>query len=651
MNNELNATIKNILKINEIQNDDLALMLSRYIQKNFLINTNTDFSADQDYIQEIIKVSITIITNCNLITCTDFNKKSDILVDNEEIPVFKNYIEFKSFRDLNNWMIDLYDRILFSNKNYFHGEKILEEKIQKLLDELNGCEIIPFELPIDFIVSIYNAGTISSEKIVDYLRSLHLLFSKNDENISIYGSETKDYLFCEDISIYNGELTEYTSDYQESPINNHIKNKRSFSEKVERELQKPNIDFSLRVSFSVGQFLEKMERELKTLEDITLTFFRTINSSFEHNINISDKKDIFLNAFYKNQLIHLIRQNIDSINISNRFLLVKVLHRGSFGQVYVGLDLLSFKLVCLKRLTGSLSDNQYLRNSLTEANYLKILSKSSVSKFVPHFVDVVVSNNNVFIISELQGKNLLSVLKNDPKKTYLTPSKIQRIIKQLLVCIKYLHESLKLIHCDIKPENIVVENINAHDIFGYLNDTHIDENDEINIKLIDWGSCLSIYQASSARNSYVQSRYYRSPEVCLGLPYNEKIDIWSIGCVMAELVLRKPLFDHNSSTQQLLANIITTIGKIPMQMINNSSTINHFITHDGHLFDKYLNKIRLFTTLNEGSRHQNRLSELFANSDPLFVDLLNRLLCIDPDERPSASQVLNHPWFSYDYLN
>ncbi|KAK9171566.1 Protein kinase domain protein [Cryptosporidium meleagridis] len=649
MNDELSTTIKNILKINEIQNDDLALMLSRYIQKNFLINKN-DFFADGEYIhEEIIKVSTAIVANCNLISNINIKGRDNILINSQEVSVYKNYIEFENFKDLNNWIINLYDRILFSKKESFQTENMVEEEMQKLIDELNNCEIIPFKMPIDFIMSIYNAGTISSGKIVDYLKSMHLLFNADDGNISKNEPEIEDDIFREDIYTYNDELTEYLAGDQGSKISN-IGNKGSFLKIVESELYEPNINLNLRVSFSIGKFFEKMETNLKTLEDIALIFFKTISSTYEH-MNNPDKKNIILNVFYKNQLIHLLRQNINSINVSNRFLLIKVLHRGNFGQVYVGLDLLSFKLVCLKRLTGSFSDDQFLRNSITEANYLKILSKTSVSKFVPHFIDVSVIHNNIFIVSELQGKNLLSFVEDDSAKTYLTLGRIQKIIKQLLICIKHLHESLKLIHCDIKPENIVIAGIDTQDIFGYLNNKNIDKRDEINIKLIDWGSCLSIYQASNSRNSYIQSRYYRSPEICLGLAYNEKIDIWSIGCVMAELVLRRPLFDHNSSTQQLLANIITTIGKIPIQMIVNSSTINHFITHDGHLFDKKLNKIRLFTTLKEDSIHKNRINELFPNNDSLFVDLLSKLLCIDPDERLSASKALSHPWFSYKYHN
>ncbi|OII74845.1 protein kinase [Cryptosporidium ubiquitum] len=663
MNNELTSTIKNILRINEIKNDDLASILSRYIQKNFLNDTDTDIFAESDYFQEqIIKASMAIAANCNFTNNININREDDVSVNVEEIPIFKNYVEFENFRDLNNWITDLYDRVFFSSKSHFQDKNGIKEKIENLVNEYNDCEIIPFNLPLDFIISIHNTGMISSEKVIDYLRSLHLFTRKDEGNISKHRSDIKDhFLFNEDINIYDDELAECPLECQASQIINKCESERlSFSQIVENQLQKLDnpdkkhqiINFTLRISFSVSGFFENMETELKTLEDIISVFLRTMNSNLKNEINILDKNVIFLNKSNKSQFIHLLRQNVNSLNILNRFLLIKILHRGNFGQIYVGLDLISFKLVCLKRLIGSFSDNQYLKNSIIEANYLKVLSKSAISKFVPYFVDVAVSNNNVFIISELQGKNLLSVIKNDSKKAHLTFGNIQNIIKQLLSCIKYLHESLKLIHCDIKPENIVIDHISAHDIFGYLNNVQTEKSGRINIKLIDWGSCLSIYQASNSRNSYIQSRYYRSPEVCLGLPYNEKIDIWSIGCVMAELVLRRPLFDYNNSTQELLANIVATIGKLPIHMINNSSTIDHFITHDGHLFDKHLNKIRLFTTFHGVSKYKSRISELFdADKDPLFVDLLNKLLCIDPDERLSASQALNHPWFDYNYHN
>ncbi|KAJ1610746.1 protein kinase [Cryptosporidium canis] len=655
MNNELTATIGNILKIHDINNDDLALMLSMYIQQNFSKNTSPDIFTDKNfYIQEkIIRVSIAIVTNCNLIAKAR-SFRYEPLNSNKECPIIKNYIEFDNIKDLNDWIIGFYNGI-FSKSTHLRDEHDIEKKIQLVLDELDEREILPFKSPPDLFKSIYVTGTVSPETIAYYLESLRLTCTNGEPTFPRIPGIKNDTFLCKNFNIDQSEQSQHCKilDLDDSSGNKIL----SFSQKVEKELHRLDnycdkhevTEFMVRISVHNG-LDEHIETRIKTLEEI-VKIYANANTSSTGDIHTSEDGPSYSNFLNKNRFIHLLRQNINSLSVLNRFLIIKVLHKGNFGDVYAGIDLISFKLVCLKKLIGNISDIKYLKNSTIEANYLKILSRSVISEFVPYFIDVAASNSHVFIISELQGKNLLSVMKTDYERAFLTFDKIQRIIRQLLICVRHLHETFKLIHCDIKPENIVVNCINAHDIFGYLNNTQFDKNNDISIKLVDWGSCISISQALSKRNLYIQSRYYRSPEVCLGLPCNEKIDIWSIGCVMAELVLRRPLFDFSSSSQQLLANIITIIGKLPMQMVQKSSTIDHFITHDGHLFDRNLSKIRLFTTFHN-SKCKGGIAELFdAEENPLFVDLLSKLLCIDPDKRISATQALNHPWFDLDYKN
>jgi serine/threonine protein kinase len=95
--------------------------------------------------------------------------------------------------------------------------------------------------------------------------------------------------------------------------------------------------------------------------------------------------------------------------------------------------------------------------------------------------------------------------------------------------------SLKLIHCDLKPENILIKSIS-----------------DVNIKVIDFGSSCFIHDHLS---SYVQSRSYRAPEVIIGCKYDYKIDIWSLGCIIAELYTGIVLF-QNDSIQSLLARVL-----------------------------------------------------------------------------------------------
>lgn len=115
---------------------------------------------------------------------------------------------------------------------------------------------------------------------------------------------------------------------------------------------------------------------------------------------------------------------------------------------------------------------------------------------------------------------------------------IKSIMKQMLEGLVYVH-ALDIIHCDLKPENIVLEVMHP-----------------CRIKIIDFGSsCFTTDYLSS----YIQSRSYRAPEVLLGLPYDMKIDIWSLGCIAAELHTGRVLFTNDCSAT-LLARIISILG-------------------------------------------------------------------------------------------
>jgi dual specificity tyrosine-phosphorylation-regulated kinase 2/3/4 len=124
---------------------------------------------------------------------------------------------------------------------------------------------------------------------------------------------------------------------------------------------------------------------------------------------------------------------------------------------------------------------------------------------------------------------------------FFTMPRLKRVAIEVLEALDVLH-SLDLVHCDLKPENILISNFN-----------------ECHIKVIDFGSACFI---TDELTSYVQSRSYRAPEVILGLGYDQKIDVWSLGCVLAELFTGEVLF-KNDSEQSLLERIIGAIGEFP----------------------------------------------------------------------------------------
>ena len=109
---------------------------------------------------------------------------------------------------------------------------------------------------------------------------------------------------------------------------------------------------------------------------------------------------------------------------------------------------------------------------------------------------------------------------------------VRMFAEQLLQALAYLaRPDVDIIHCDLKPENVMLENPMRN-----------------GIKLIDFGSAC---KSSEKSYTYIQSRFYRSPEVILGLPYSASIDMWSLGCMLVELYTGKPLFSGSDEVQMV----------------------------------------------------------------------------------------------------
>jgi len=128
----------------------------------------------------------------------------------------------------------------------------------------------------------------------------------------------------------------------------------------------------------------------------------------------------------------------------------------------------------------------------------------------------------------------------------------------MLVALDLVH-SLHMIHCDLKPENVLVKSIS-----------------KCEIKIIDFGSSCFIQDHLS---SYIQSRSYRAPEVILGCNYDYKIDIWSLGCIIAEIWTGYVLF-QNETIQGLLARIVAIMGPIPQRVLTEARLIKEYFTAD-----------------------------------------------------------------------
>ena len=195
---------------------------------------------------------------------------------------------------------------------------------------------------------------------------------------------------------------------------------------------------------------------------------------------------------------------------------------------------------------------------------------------------------------------------------------IRRFAKQLLSSLVLL-KSKKVIHCDLKPENVLL----AHPTRS-------------EIKVIDFGSsCLE----NEKVYTYIQSRFYRSPEVILGMTYGMPIDMWSLGCILAELLTGYPIFPGENEQEQL-ACIMEVFGPPEKHLIEKSTRKKLF-------FDS-LGKPRI-TVSTKGKRRRpssKSLQQALKCEDEVFLDFITRCLRWDPDRRLKPDDAVHHEFIT-----
>ncbi|XP_008832965.1 mitogen-activated protein kinase 11 isoform X4 [Nannospalax galili] len=170
----------------------------------------------------------------------------------------------------------------------------------------------------------------------------------------------------------------------------------------------------------------------------------------------------------------------------------------------------------------------------------------------------------------------------------------------------YIH-SAGIIHRDLKPSNVAV-------------------NEDCELRILDFGLAR---QADEEMTGYVATRWYRAPEIMLNwMHYNQTVDIWSVGCIMAELLQGKALFPGNDYIDQL-KRIMEVVGTPSPEVLAKISS-EHARTYIQSL----------------PPMPQKDLSSIFHGANPLAVDLLGRMLVLDSDQRVSAAEALAHAYFS-----
>ena len=237
----------------------------------------------------------------------------------------------------------------------------------------------------------------------------------------------------------------------------------------------------------------------------------------------------------------------------NRYLILDVLGQGTFGQVVKCQNLRTQEVVAVKVIKNKTA---YFNQSMMEVSVLDLLNQKLDKNDDHHLLrlkDTFIHRQHLCLCFELLSVNLYELIKQNQFRG-LSTTLVRVFAQQLLNGLTLLNKA-RLIHCDLKPENILLKNLESPII-----------------KIIDFGSACDERQTVY---TYIQSRFYRSPEVLLGLPYSSAIDMWSLGCIVVELFLGLPLFPGSSEYNQV-SRITEMLGLPPTWMLEMGKQSGEF---------------------------------------------------------------------------
>ncbi len=321
-----------------------------------------------------------------------------------------------------------------------------------------------------------------------------------------------------------------------------------------------------------------------------------------------------------------------------------ILGCGNFGEVAQCRKLATNEMVAVKILkTKSL-----IEEAKEEEEMLKKLKELSADKFnIVRWTDSFTYKGRFCLEFEKLDISLRKYLQKSPSQC-LDLTEIRPIVQQLATALNFLKNS-GIVHADLKSENIMMVD-------------HLQQ--PLRVKVIDFG--LAVDNPKSWRGATFQSLWYRSPEILLGCSFNEAIDVWSLGCIAAEMLMGNVLFPA-SDAFDLMRHISNTIGKPPDHLLAAGlySKKYYRLKHAGQEPPKWKMKSIVKQTsktcktctiksLSDLKKGPHTLSGEEACADECdrdsFVDLLTKMLKVDAADRITPSQILQHPFLTISHL-
>ncbi|CAG0884161.1 unnamed protein product [Darwinula stevensoni] len=305
--------------------------------------------------------------------------------------------------------------------------------------------------------------------------------------------------------------------------------------------------------------------------------------------------------------------------ILKRYQNLRTIGSGAQGVVCAAYDTVTNCNVAIKKLSRPFQNVTHAKRAYREFKLMKLVNHKNIIGLLNAFTPQksLEEFQDVYLVMELMDANLCQVIQMD-----LDHDRISYLLYQMLCGIKHLH-SAGIIHRDLKPSNIVVKS-------------------DCSLKILDFGLARTA-GTTFMMTPYVVTRYYRAPEVILGMGYSENVDIWSVGCIMGEMIRGAVLFpgtDHIDQWNKIIEQLGTPSRDFMQRL---QPTVRNYVEnrprYRGYSFE------RLFP---------NELFPPDSNGHPNLTascarDLLSKMLVIDPEHRISVDNALMHPYINFWY--
>lgn len=290
--------------------------------------------------------------------------------------------------------------------------------------------------------------------------------------------------------------------------------------------------------------------------------------------------------------------------VPDRYQMLTPVGSGAYGQVCSAVDSKYGIKVAIKKLARPFQSAVHAKRTYRELRMLKHMSHENVIGLLDvfHPSTSLEDFNQLYLVTHLMGADLNNIVRTQK----LSDDHVQFLVYQILRGLKYIH-SAGIIHRDLKPSNIAV-------------------NEDCELKILDFGLARP---TENEMTGYVATRWYRAPEIMLNwMHYNQTVDIWSVGCIMAELLTSRTLFPGTDHVDHL-TRVLVLCGTPSQEMIDKITS------------EEARNYIMSLPPLKKKD-----FKEVFKGANPLAIDLLEKMLELDAERRITAEEALAHAYLA-----